>query len=29
MADTTFVVHKEWLENIQVLPKDQQDKIIS
>ena len=29
MADTTFVVHKEWLENIQGLPKDQQDKIIS
>lgn len=29
MSDITFVIHKEWLENIAGLPVDQQDKIIA
>lgn len=28
MADITFVVHGEWLDNIKNLPLEQQDKII-
>lgn len=27
--DITFVVHKEWLDSIQALPVEQQDKILS
>ncbi len=29
MADTTFIVHSDWLENIKGLPQEQQDKIIA
>lgn len=29
MEDITFVVHREWLENIKGLPVEQQDKIIA
>lgn len=29
MANVTFVVHSEWLENIEKLPIEQQDKIIA
>ncbi len=29
MADTTFIVHSDWLENIKSLPVEQQDKIIA
>lgn len=29
MADVTFVFHGEWLEAIEMLPIDQQDKIIA
>ena len=29
MADITFVVHKDWLDAIAMLPIDQQDKIIA
>ena len=29
MADVTFVVHKEWLEAIEMLSIEQQDKIIA
>lgn len=29
MKDVTFVVHKEWLDNIAGLPVEQQDKIIA
>lgn len=29
MADVTFVVHKDWLDAIVMLPIDQQDKIIA
>ena len=29
MADVTFVVHKDWLDSIQGLPLEQQDKIIA
>lgn len=29
MADVTFVVHKEWLDNIQGLPVETQDKVIA
>ena len=29
VADVTFVVHKEWLDAIELLPIDQQDKIIA
>jgi hypothetical protein len=29
MADITFIVHSDWLENIKSLPLEQQDKIIA
>lgn len=29
MADTTFIVHKDWLDSIAPLPIEQQDKIIA
>lgn len=29
MTDVTFIVHKEWLDAIKMLPVDQQDKIIA
>ena len=29
MADVTFIVHSDWLDNIKDLPVDQQDKIIA
>ena len=29
MTDVTFIVHKEWLDAIKMLPIDQQDKIIA
>lgn len=29
MEDITFVVHREWLENIAGLPVEQQDKVIA
>lgn len=29
MADVTFIVHSEWLDNISVLPVEQQDKVIA
>ena len=29
MADVTFVVHKDWLDAIEMLPVEQQDKIIA
>ena len=29
MADVTFVVHKDWLDAIAMLPVEQQDKIIA
>lgn len=29
MGNTTFIVHKEWLRNIEGLPVEQQDKIIA
>jgi hypothetical protein len=29
MADITFIVHKDWLDAIAMLPIDQQDKIIA
>lgn len=29
MADVTFIVHSEWLDNIAGLPIEQQDKIIA
>lgn len=29
MADTTFIFHSDWLENIQQLPQDIQEKVIA
>lgn len=29
MADVTFIVHSDWLDNIKDLPVEQQDKVIA
>lgn len=29
MADITFIVHSDWLKNIETLPREDQDKIIA
>ena len=29
MADITFIVHSDWLKNIETLPVEEQDKIIA